>query len=395
MSNLNDYFFLNYRNPPIDGHIQQSPLEPDIIRQLVRGKKNIMEIGFNAGHSSEVFLTGGATVTSFDFAEQKHCFLAKKYLDAKFPGAHTLIIGDSLKTVPQYAMANKTTFDVIFIDGAHDYPSALSDLENCAALASEDTLLIMDDVVYNPEWKMGYTEGSTRAWEEGVRRGLVQELGRFEEGLLKRGLVWGRYLRQSTPPPEFRFIICIRDAEDKDWIESQSSEFKCHARLLVAGDVSWSGSTDALFESVSILQPGQFIPDRVMSLLLENYSEPAQYTFLLLRPREAGDISSILQDQSSMSRMRIYLGDTLKTINHSHGGCEELRSVISDIFVDPPPTFSFREGYNVRLHRDRLRARPASFYGKIREYFNRGDRSEQTFGKIFGLLFNPYIDSRL
>ena len=74
-----------------------------------------MEIGFNAGHSSELFLKyTSAHVTSFDLGEHPYVSHAKEYIDA-YPGRHSLIIGDSTVTVPKCI----GKYDIIFIDGGH------------------------------------------------------------------------------------------------------------------------------------------------------------------------------------------------------------------------------------------------------------------------------------
>lgn len=54
--------------------------------------KNILEIGFNAGHSAHTFLSSSlANVVSFDLNVRESVPHAKQYIDRKFPGRHTLM----------------------------------------------------------------------------------------------------------------------------------------------------------------------------------------------------------------------------------------------------------------------------------------------------------------
>jgi predicted O-methyltransferase YrrM len=159
--------------------------------------KEIMEIGFNAGHSSETFLTSNPTanVTSFDIGQVNAMKFGKDYIDATFPGRHTLIVGDSRKTVTEFKRNNPNKrFDLIFIDGGHTYDVAKLDIVHSSGLAHKNTIVIVDDVMYVPGWEAGWTVAPTEIWEEGKMHGEITELGRIADrpGI---GLVWGKYLK--------------------------------------------------------------------------------------------------------------------------------------------------------------------------------------------------------
>jgi len=148
-----------------------------------------MEIGFNAGHSAETFLQNTTGhVTSFDLGEHPYVHVAKEYIDTMYPGRHTLILGDSRETVPQC----KDTFDLLFIDGGHEYDIAKEDLKNCIPLAKPEAIFIMDDTIYTPEWVQAYTVGPTQAWLESdvVKVGAMD----YCNGM---GMSWG--ISQSHP----------------------------------------------------------------------------------------------------------------------------------------------------------------------------------------------------
>jgi FkbM family methyltransferase len=196
------------------------------LRELI-GKcqpKSIMEIGFNGGHSALLFLAitpPETKVVSFDLGEYAYVFAAKRYIDAVFPGRHTLVTGDSMTTIPNYEeqvahrMNNRDTapplrFDFIFIDGGHQNDIPMKDILNSQRLASgPNTIVAIDDICRDAERVAHYTIEPTKAWAQMVSAGIVSEHG-FDDyyELMKRdnitseeyrsrGMVWGEYCLMS------------------------------------------------------------------------------------------------------------------------------------------------------------------------------------------------------
>lgn len=160
-------------SPPVLEYLARLVGAPDV--------RLIGEVGFNIGISSYGFLTANpeARVISFDLGTQDYVSVAKEYIDSKFPGRHTLIIGDSKETVPRFQRENpETRFDFAFIDGGHDYETAMADIVNMKPLSHERTAVVMDDLT---PWVL-YGEGPTRAWTDAIRDGLV-----VQEELIKDG----------------------------------------------------------------------------------------------------------------------------------------------------------------------------------------------------------------
>lgn len=131
------------------------------LSELVKGHDGPMKIaetGFGLGWSSWAFLEGNpeTTVTSFDLVEYEGVKQAKAIVDEHFPGRHTLIPGDSKKTVPKH----QDDWDLVYIDGGHDYESAMADLKN---FAKPGRMVVFDDVV-DATW----AGGCLRAWNEAI-----------------------------------------------------------------------------------------------------------------------------------------------------------------------------------------------------------------------------------
>ena len=188
--NSNGFYHFEGNSREVPGQMR------DLIRLTTTPNINIMEIGFNAGHSAELFLKNNpsATLTSFDLGIHSYVPVAKSYIDSTYSNRHLLFLGDSRVSVPEFVKDYpKMVFDVIFIDGGHDYEISSADIENCRRLANKDTIVIMDDTSYVDGPKAEYTLGPTRAWREYVESGKIIELGKVDYDSF-RGMSWGKYV---------------------------------------------------------------------------------------------------------------------------------------------------------------------------------------------------------
>jgi predicted O-methyltransferase YrrM len=179
---------------PTEGHLLK--IQARFMRQLLRRSPwihDVAEVGFNAGHSSYMWLSSRADVqvTSFDLGDHPYVELAKATIDRLFPGRHQLVTGDSRLTVPAYADAGAgRSFDLIFIDGGHDLDVARADIANCRRLASDRTVVLMDDLEPNK----AHGVGPAQAWLEAQDEQLVVQDVLVEDGfpLLDTPLTWLR-----------------------------------------------------------------------------------------------------------------------------------------------------------------------------------------------------------
>jgi predicted O-methyltransferase YrrM len=145
------------------------------------GTRLICEVGFNCGFSSWAFLQASPSVLvwSFDLADYAYSAAAKAHIDELFPGRHTLVRGDSHFELPAFAKAHpELAFDVIFVDGDHSLEGARTDLLDLRALATADTVVVMDDIT---PWKW-YGEGPTQAWREEVEAGTIIHSAYYRDG---------------------------------------------------------------------------------------------------------------------------------------------------------------------------------------------------------------------
>ena len=78
--------------------------------------KNILEIGFNAGHSSELFLdtNPNSIVTNIDIGYWYYCKFGIKYLE-KYPNRFQIILKDSIKALKILKQFLKASFLILYI----------------------------------------------------------------------------------------------------------------------------------------------------------------------------------------------------------------------------------------------------------------------------------------
>ena len=180
----------------IEGNISEVPDQQEEIVRLSKNVKTAMEIGFNAGHSADIMLKNNPELNliSFDLGDHGYSLLGKQYIDATYPGRHTLIIGDSTMSIPKFIKDFPgKKFDLLYIDGGHEYEIAKADLENCRNLAHKESIFILDDTVMQKETTVyDFNLGPNKALVELYEKKVLLDV-RCIDFAPGRGMSVGRY----------------------------------------------------------------------------------------------------------------------------------------------------------------------------------------------------------
>ena len=145
---------------------------------LAREADNILEIGFNAGHSSLIMLLANKTskITAVDLNEHPYVNECYQYLSTQFPGRINLYLGNSLTVLPKIS----GKFDLFHVDGCHESLEATIDVYNCYILSEKDkSVVILDDTNFPNVLKI---------WNDYVNRGYMKEFTLLETNLHKFGI---------------------------------------------------------------------------------------------------------------------------------------------------------------------------------------------------------------
>jgi len=115
---------------------------------FARTASQVVEIGFNAGHSAAIMLAANPQlrIVAFDLGTHPYVKICYEYLNKVFHNRITLIIGDSKHTIAEFIRHTPhQRFDLLHIDGGHDTFTALSDILMMRLLATNDNVVIADD----------------------------------------------------------------------------------------------------------------------------------------------------------------------------------------------------------------------------------------------------------
>lgn len=116
--------------------------------------RSLMEIGFNAGHSSAMILSmfDDVKVDSYDIGQFEITEQNGSLVEKRFPDRFSLTIIDSMDLKPEQINGK---YDILFIDGSHDYPQVSSDIR--LFLQSDVQYVVLDDL-QNKNVQKAYTE---------------------------------------------------------------------------------------------------------------------------------------------------------------------------------------------------------------------------------------------
>merc|ERR1719311_1240957 len=187
-----------------EGHSNQVVKEMQVMNTIAADPriKTICETGFNDGHGTLRWLLHSnpqAHVYSFDIGVHAYSRPAAKFLEDTFPGRHTSTWGDSTQTIPVFRLQHpEVKCNLIFVDGGHDYPVAVADLQNFMPMADPEYNIVMIDDVY---CGMSYCQGPNVAWVQMVQSGQILQTALDMEPGGARGFALGSYRIAGTAPP--------------------------------------------------------------------------------------------------------------------------------------------------------------------------------------------------
>jgi hypothetical protein len=134
---------------PIEGHMQVQDNVVLLWKQIknLTKFKNLIEIGFNVGHSSTIILSmfDDVNITSFDINRNERTTQGADKVKEKFGQRHQFFAYNTLN-LRQDLNNKKFSFlpaDLIFIDGGHTFDVALNDI----MIAKENNIryVLVDD----------------------------------------------------------------------------------------------------------------------------------------------------------------------------------------------------------------------------------------------------------
>eukprot|EP00434_Breviolum_minutum_P007551 symbB.v1.2.006665.t1/scaffold372.1/size218212/17 len=155
--------------------------------------KNICEVGFNAGHSTAIYLNANpeAKVFSFDIGQFPYTRGNSKLMKSLFPERFEYISGPSAETVKAFGEERPDVrCDVISVDGDHSTEGTLADLENFRKLASCRNWVLMDDAGWN---------STNSAWQKAKDAGILTQVECFAD---------------MNPRPDYQFM---EYPENRSW----------------------------------------------------------------------------------------------------------------------------------------------------------------------------------
>lgn len=160
---------------------------------------NFCEIGFNAGHTSLLFLSTQTkgVVYAFDHGLARYTIAAHDFIDDTFPERIVFLLGDTVITIPQLReYYPDSQCDIVYIDGStSSYETTLKDIEKLSELISYDHILILGNS--KPD------SPATKAWKDSTTIGYIQWEGTVYESyndITGDALLYGSFTPGFKPP---------------------------------------------------------------------------------------------------------------------------------------------------------------------------------------------------
>lgn len=142
------------------------------------GRKHLLEIGINAGHSALWVLHNNPDITYHGIDLFKHGYtpMAARFLKDTFGDRFQCHAGNSMMVLPQLRAYNPHfKYDVIHIDGGHALDCCKADTFNALAVATDHAWILIDDTDMTPIRQFAETlvkdrilkDHKPKGWQEG------------------------------------------------------------------------------------------------------------------------------------------------------------------------------------------------------------------------------------
>ena len=116
------------------------------LEKYIEGKKNILEIGFNLGHTAEAIIkNSNASLVSLDIFIHSYSWISMIYFLKNYYKRIKFLKGDS-RVILQKLVSENKKFDLILIDGGHSFEVAKSDIQNSLNLMNSNDIMLIDNL---------------------------------------------------------------------------------------------------------------------------------------------------------------------------------------------------------------------------------------------------------
>jgi len=141
-----------------------------LIKYMDPNVSNILELGFTGGFISLYMLSNTkANVITIDKMNFDYHHLGKNFIDSKFPGRHTLLVG-----VPKYLnqyladQYDDIKFEFIYINKSRNFNNIYNYLKYYKKYSTEDTIILLKGVTPHEAWGIGAYMAMNKAISDGL-----------------------------------------------------------------------------------------------------------------------------------------------------------------------------------------------------------------------------------
>ena len=157
--------------------IKERSWKRQYLREAVKGCKQGLEIGFNAGHSAAIILMANdqMTLNTIDICRYKYTLSTAKFMHKYWKGRFGFYAGSSQAVIKKYEFLK---LDFIHVDGGHGIADFFFDIDFCERSLKPGGKVVIDDA-YLPDYikYIGYKlQQKVFTIPEGIRRSSGENL---------------------------------------------------------------------------------------------------------------------------------------------------------------------------------------------------------------------------